>query len=386
MKFAALKSLALLAALAATPAAHALEISFYPGERLYAYEADARHGAKTLVVHNIGVRNETNAPVALASLTIELMTGGKVVDTRTLGAEDLARAAAGGAGLQQAGLDTILAFQFGGARLLPANTKLSADLTLEPGEAVIVTSQLFAYRGERDAVRVRANGVAEAQIAVRSGASQKTYALPLRGVWYNGANATLHSHHRWTPMEEFAFDFVRIGPNMKTHRGDGQRFSDYFAYAQPVFAAEAGRVVAVTADQTEDAGAMRRPDETPEKYFERLQQDQFARLAQGPASITGNVVVIDHGSGEFSSYAHLKPGSVTVRVGEQVARGRQIGQVGSTGNSTEPHLHFQLCNGPDPVMCAGVPVKFELGEDLFGDPPRAPQTGDLLAPPARAQR
>jgi hypothetical protein len=142
----------------------------------------------------------------------------------------------------------------------------------------------------------------------------------------------------------------------------------------------------VVADQTEDAGAMRRHDETPEKYFERLQQDQFARLARGPASITGNLVVIDHGGGEFSSYAHLKPGSIAVRIGEQVTRGQQIGQVGSTGNSTEPHLHFQLCNGPDPVMCAGVPVKFELGEDLFGDPPRAPQTGDLMSPPAHAPR
>lgn len=373
------------AAMVLAPAASALEITFYPGERLFAYEASAQHGAKTLVIHNIGIRNDAPAAVAIESVTIELLSKGRVVDARRLNAEDLARAAAGGAGLQQAGLDTVLAFQFGGARLLPVGTKLSSDLALDPGEAIIVTSQVFAYRGERDAVRVRVNdAAAQAQIPVRSGVTQRTYALPLRGVWYNGAGATLHSHHRWTPMEEFAFDFVRIGPDMKTHRNDGARFTDYHAYGEPVFAAAAGRVIAVVNDQIEDPATMRRPDESPEKYRERLIQEQFARLAKGPAGITGNVVVIDHGDGEYGSYAHLKPGSVTVRVGEEVARGRQIGRVGSSGNSTEPHLHFQLCNGPDPIMCAGVPLNFELGESLFGDPPQAPQTGDLLSPPATA--
>lgn len=390
MKSAASKlfaALALIATLAAAPAAAALEITFYPGERLYAYEADAQRGAKTLLVHNIGIRNDAAAAVALNTVTIELLSGGRVVDARTIGAEELARGATAGAGLQQAGLDTVLAFQFGGARLLPAGAKLSADLSLESGEAVIVMSQLFAFRGERDAVRVRVNGnAAEAQIPVRTGLSQRTYGLPLRGVWYNGAGATLHSHHRWTPMEEFAFDFVRLGPDMKTHRNDGRRFSDYHAYGQPVLAAADGRVIDVITDQAEDVEAMRQPGETPEQYFERLQQDQFARLAKGSAGILGNAVVIDHGDGEYSSYAHLKPGSVVVRVGDQVVRGRQIGQVGSSGNSTEPHLHFQLCNNADPLMCAGVPVKFELGENTFGDLPHAPQTGEFLSPPPTARK
>ncbi|MBL8559005.1 MAG: M23 family metallopeptidase [Hyphomonadaceae bacterium] len=379
--------LALAAALAMAPAASALEITFYPGERLYAYEADAQRGAQTLLVHNIGIRNDTAATVTLSSVAIDLMSGERVVDTRTLDGADLARAAASGAGLQQAGLDTVLAFQFGGTELLPAGTKLSSDLTLEPGEAVIVTSQVFAYRGARDAVRVRVNGgAATAQIPVRSGLSQRTYALPVRGVWYNGAGATLHSHHRWTPLEEFAFDFVRLGADMKTHRGAGRRFSDYHAYGQPVYAAADGRVVAVIADQPEDPGAMRRPDETPEQYFARLQQDQFKRLALGAPGILGNAVVIDHGDGEFSSYAHLKPGSVAVRVGDVVKTGHLLAQIGSSGNSTEPHLHFQVCNRPDPLMCAGIPVKFELGENTFGDPPHAPQSGEFLHPPAAQKR
>jgi murein DD-endopeptidase MepM/ murein hydrolase activator NlpD len=291
----------------------------------------------------------------------------------------LTRAAAGGAGLQQAGMLAPLAFQFGGDQLLPEGATLSADLTLEPGEALMITSQVFAFRGARDGVRVRVNvDAATASLAIRTGGTQGAYAFPLRGQWYNGAGASLHTHHRWTPMEEFAFDFVRYGENGRTYRRSGERFADYFAYGEPVFAAAPGRVVYVVSDQGEDPSAMKRPDETIEAYFTRLQQDQMARIAGGAPAIGGNQVIIDHGNGEFSFYGHLKPGSVRVRVGDNVQRLQQIGAVGSSGNSTEPHLHFHVCNSGDPLMCAGIPVTFEPLEFGMPDPPRQPQTGDLM--------
>ena len=56
----------------------------------------------------------------------------------------------------------------------------------------------------------------------------------------------------------------------------------------------------------------------------------------------GHTVVIDHGNGLQTRYAHMKPGSITVRVGQRVAQGQQIGQIGSTGNVTGPHLHFEV--------------------------------------------
>ncbi|MBO7319077.1 MAG: M23 family metallopeptidase [Clostridia bacterium] len=60
----------------------------------------------------------------------------------------------------------------------------------------------------------------------------------------------------------------------------------------------------------------------------------------------GHTVVIDHGNGIRTRYAHMYPGSITVRVGQRVYQGQQIGRIGSTGNSTGPHLHFEmLING-----------------------------------------
>ena len=54
-------------------------------------------------------------------------------------------------------------------------------------------------------------------------------------------------------------------------------------------------------------------------------------------------------------YAHLQPGSLRVKLGDQVKTGQVIGLVGNTGNSSEAHLHFQLMNTNSPLASEGLP-------------------------------
>ncbi|MGQ4434952.1 MULTISPECIES: M23 family metallopeptidase [unclassified Streptomyces] len=58
----------------------------------------------------------------------------------------------------------------------------------------------------------------------------------------------------------------------------------------------------------------------------------------GPAY--GNAIVIKHGNGTYSQYAHLS--RIDVRVGQVVKTGQHIARSGNTGNSTGPHLHFEI--------------------------------------------
>ncbi|MFH9982058.1 M23 family metallopeptidase [Streptomyces sp. NPDC017179] len=62
----------------------------------------------------------------------------------------------------------------------------------------------------------------------------------------------------------------------------------------------------------------------------------------GPAY--GNAVVIKHANGKYSQYAHLS--RVDVRIGQVVATGQHIALSGNTGNSTGPHLHFEIRTTP----------------------------------------
>ena len=78
----------------------------------------------------------------------------------------------------------------------------------------------------------------------------------------------------------------------------------------------------------------------------------------GPGRILGNHLVLDLGDGVYAALAHLRRGSLRVRPGDRVAAGQQLAACGNSGNSTEPHLHFQLMDHPSVLLAAGLPLRF----------------------------
>ncbi|MBT2900529.1 M23 family metallopeptidase [Streptomyces sp. McG3] len=79
------------------------------------------------------------------------------------------------------------------------------------------------------------------------------------------------------------------------------------------------------------------------------------RSFAGTRRIIGNHVILDLGGGTYAVYAHVQRGSLRVKAGETVRAGQLLGRVGNSGNTTEPHLHFQLMDGPDLDNARGVP-------------------------------
>jgi murein DD-endopeptidase MepM/ murein hydrolase activator NlpD len=358
----------------------------YPGGVVRTYPMDNLRGLQSLLLQNLAVINASGRPGTIVSVDIDLLSKGEVVDSRHIGGPALGRIAQGGAQLQGSGAMQMFAFQFGDV-LGETGAHLAATATLAPGEALLFTQQAFAWRGARDTLRVTVHATVGGKPVTASLAlpiitappiTEARYVFPLEGRWYVGAGPTFHTAHRWAVPEEFALDILRIGDGGLSYRGVGSQRSDYFGYGAVVRAAADGEVVAVVDGEPEDDSWFRKPGESLVDYGGRVQAMQAVLLSQGADHAGGNYVMIRHPWGEYSFYAHLKPGSIKVRVGDQVTARQPIAQLGTTGGSTEPHLHFQVCDGPRPLQCAGIPVAFKDLEIPGADYNRSIQSGDFV--------
>ena len=118
-----------------------------------------------------------------------------------------------------------------------------------------------------------------------------------------------------------------------THAGDGKAL-DYYCYGAPLLAPAAAPW----------CGSRPQPDQ--------------AIGTTNAATPIGNGVVIDHGNGEFSLLAHMQPKSLKVKKGDRVKAGQALGKCGNSGNTSEPHLHYHLQNGPEMPEAEGLPAFF----------------------------
>ena len=163
---------------------------------------------------------------------------------------------------------------------------------------------------------------------------QTQLSLPFKGSWlvFWGGDTRELNHHHDVPNQRFALDLLGVGEGGKTQQGDGTRNEDFYAFGREVLAPADGTVIEVIEGVR---------DNTPG--------------SMNPYSALGNCVVIQHREGEVSVLAHLKRGSIVVKVSDNVKRGQLLGKCGNSGNSSEPHLHYHLQNSP--VLQDGLGIK-----------------------------
>jgi hypothetical protein len=247
----------------------------------------------------------------------------------------------------------------------------------------------FAFGTENG--RVRHKSVAEVVPVLYE--TKTALVLPVKGrvlVWdghdYNSHHRRLDYTHpgmqrrgQTSNFQRYGYDFVLVNEQGVMYRGRPKDRDDwylgraddndlYFAFGQPVYAAGAGRVVDAHDGEPDDR---------------RVNQ---AELAKRETAIAGNYVVIDHLNGEYSWFGHLKQGSVRVKPGQMVKQGEVIGQIGASGDSLFPHLHYELRTGPGIKGVEGLPSYFGgfrrvLGSEMVTVERGQVDTGDVVENP-----
>ena len=170
-------------------------------------------------------------------------------------------------------------------------------------------------------------------------ASTVPLGLPFRGQWavmWGGSTPKANGPHLGNKSQRRAADLLVTDAQGSTHRDDGKKNTDYFAYGKEILAVADGTVVTVIDGV---------PDNEPG--------------ALNAFFVTGNIVIVKHDEKLYSAYAHLQPSKTRVKVGSKVKRGAVIGLCGNSGNTSEPHLHFQLQDGPLFEKSFGIEPRFK---------------------------
>jgi hypothetical protein len=139
--------------------------------------------------------------------------------------------------------------------------------------------------------------------------------------------------------QRFAIDWERLDADGRLFVGDKRVLTNWEGYGENILAVADGTVV---------------------RAIDGLPNQVPGALPEGisPLEADGNAVFLRLRDGRIVFFAHMIPGSVTVREGDRVVRGQLLGRVGNSGNSSAPHLHIHVV-GRDAIFGAnGLPFVF----------------------------
>lgn len=175
---------------------------------------------------------------------------------------------------------------------------------------------------------------------------------PVRGKnWSAGNGPSNTSPHRRSVLpvngqphigQRYAIDWVQLGDDGKSFKGDPHKNNSYHAWDQEIHAVADGKIV-----------------EAKDGIPENIPESGKLAVTITSDTLAGNHIIEDLGDGHFAAYAHLRPGTLKVKVGDTVRAGEVIGHLGNSGNSSEPHLHFQVCDAPSFYDSEGLPFAID---------------------------
>lgn len=148
-----------------------------------------------------------------------------------------------------------------------------------------------------------------------------------------GGKSVKENYHAAYPDQCWAYDLV-MAKDGKTHTGSGDKVTDYYCYGVPILAPANGKIIEAF-------------DEDP---------DMPPGVIGGGTTAFGNYVIIEVAENEFLFICHMKPDSILVEVGDTVQKGQEIGAIGNSGNTDEPHIHMHLQSSSD--YGVGIPMYF----------------------------
>lgn len=176
---------------------------------------------------------------------------------------------------------------------------------------------------------------------------------------------------------DYHIQYLTIDPNTEQETRNDKAYAEYNKYyipvrnqSEPFRYYEEGFIIPVKGRLTTEFGSTRYVNDLPTSY-RHLGIDIAAPAGTEVKAanrgkvvlarffiLTGNTIMIDHGEGLFSVYHHLL--NMSVKTGDIAERGQKIGEVGSTGFSTGPHLHFMISH----YMANLEPGYFLVGQPL----------------------
>ncbi|MEU3895862.1 M23 family metallopeptidase [Streptomyces sp. NPDC045251] len=184
---------------------------------------------------------------------------------------------------------------------------------------------------------------------------------PVTGRWsaLNSPADRTPSHGIHAYGQTFAIDLVAepepgARPGFRALWPVARRNHHFPAFGAPLVAVADGTVVRTDDGQRDHLSR----NSLPALLYLMLVEGSVRELG-GVCRIIGNHLVLDLGDGTYAMYAHVRRGSFAVREGDRVRAGQVLARCGNSGNSTEPHVHFQLMDGPDPDTARGVPFTWQ---------------------------